>query len=312
VIKLIIISGPTASGKTAVAVKLSKLFPAEIISADSRQVYKFMDIGTNKAGKYDEISKTRIFDGIPQHLTDIIDPSETFSAGEFLKMALETAADITARKKMPLVVGGTGLYIKALTHGLAKLPERNEELRKKFSGLNFFELYEALKKIDPDSAEKNKKNPQRLLRALEVTTLTGSPISKLHNDTVKPDIEYMHFYLNWPREELYENIKLRSSAMISNGIFDETKRLLKLGFGEDSPGLKSIGYRNVLSLLRKEISSEEALSLLTRDTRRYAKRQETWFRKYETTTINIDNITFDPENIASKIHTKLHGFLSRS
>src|SRR5271157_1385950 len=166
--KNIVIVGPTASGKTAVAAALAKLLCGEIISADSRQVYKYLDIGTNKSGEWDKVRSARIFNGVAQYLADIVEPDEKFSAGDFAKLALKKIRQLRQKGKVPIIVGGTGLYIKALVDGLAPMPERNEEVRKNLQaklaekGLEY--LYEKLKKVDPESAERNRHNPQRLIR----------------------------------------------------------------------------------------------------------------------------------------------------
>jgi tRNA dimethylallyltransferase len=181
-----------------------------------------------------------------------------------------------------MVVGGTGLYIKALIDGLAELPDRNESFRRELNELMAEHgkeyLYERLKKIDPVSAETNRGNPQRLIRALEVYELTGVPISELHKNTKGSKEEFMQFAINTGREDLYKRIDARSAVMLDSGMIEETKKVLEMGFPEDSPGLQGLGYRDAVRYLKNEITKDELRSLLQAGNRRYAKRQLTWFR----------------------------------
>lgn len=279
----IFILGPTASGKTAVAKALAKLIDGEIISADSRQVYKYLDIGTNKEGAWESTKNARVTDGIVQHLTDIIEPDETYSAGRFLDSASKIITELQNRNKTPIITGGTGLYIKALVDGLAPLPDKDIALRQKLNdelnknGTDYF--YQRLEAVDPASAQKNKNNPQRLLRALEVYMLTGTPLSQLHANT-KPFLEkFVQFGLMWPRPELYNSIDSRSSVMLKSGMIEETKAVLDKGFSKYSPGIQSIGYSSIIEHLEGKITYETMEAELQRSTRNYAKRQMTWFNK---------------------------------
>jgi len=270
--KIIVIAGPTGSGKTALALKLAGKLNCEIISADSRQVYKYLDVGTNK-----EISAD-----VPQYLTDIIEPDETFSAGQFVKLAEQAIKKIRDSGKRPLIVGGTGLYIKALIDGLAELPDRDEPLRRELNELLSERgkeyLYEKLKELDPVSAEKNRGNPQRLIRALEVHELTGVPISELHKNTKGSAETFLQFAINTGKEELYKRLDKRSAAMLESGMIEETKKVLDMGFAEDSPGLQGLGYRDTVRYLKHELTLDELRELLRTGNRRYAKRQLTWFK----------------------------------
>jgi tRNA dimethylallyltransferase len=281
--KIIVIAGPTGSGKTALAVKLARKLNCEIISADSRQVYKYLDVGTNKEGVWSEELGARAAEGVPQYLTDIIEPGDTFSAGQFVKRAGEFIKKIRGSGKRPLIVGGTGLYIKALIDGIAELPDRNEPLRQELNALLSKHgkeyLYDKLKKFDPVSAEKNRGNPQRLIRSLEVHELTGVPITELHKNTRGSNEEFLQFAVNTGREELYKRIDARSAAMLDSGMIEETKKVLDMGFGEDSPGLQGLGYRDAVRYLKNEITLDELRALLQAGSRRYAKRQLTWFKK---------------------------------
>lgn len=301
----IILLGPTGSGKTEIAAELCKLSDGEIISADSRQVYKTLDIGTNKAGEWDNKLKVRVYKDIPQHLTDLISPDMTFSAGEFALLAEKAIENLIKQGITPIITGGTGLYIKALVDGLSDLPEADpeirEELTKELNSLGKEHLYKNLLAIDPVSAQKNKDNPQRLIRALEVFQITGKPISELQ--AIKPENkrEFLQFGLAWDREELYANLDKRSDIMLSSGMIEETKLMLK-NFGENAPALKGIGYGHIIKHLNKQLSYANMEMLFKRDMRRYAKRQMTWFRRDPRINwINLDKSTFNPPVIAKQI-----------
>lgn len=307
---VIVIAGPTGSGKTAVAAALARRLNGEIISADSRQVYTYLDVGTNKAGEWDPAAKLRYAGGIPQHLTDIIEPSGTFNAGEFARRAHGIIAGLQKEGKTPIVAGGTGLYVKALIDGLAPLPERDEKVRaalnKELERSGKEHLYERLKAVDPVSAEKNRGNPQRIVRALEVFELTGKPLSAWHGETKAPEGAFLQFGLAWERAELNAAIDRRSEDMLSSGMIDETKKVLSLGFPPDCPGLQSLGYRKMIEYLEGRVTREElALSLKT-DTRQYAKRQMTWFKRDgRIDWIPVRAATFDPERAADIIFAKI-------
>jgi tRNA dimethylallyltransferase len=273
---VLVISGPTASGKTQKAVELCKKYNGEIISCDSRQVYKYLDIGTNKEGIFLGYG-TREIDGILQHLTDIVDPDKTYSAEEFKTQADLKIKEIQSKGKVPVVVGGTGLYIRALLYGLDKMPKANKTLRDQLKKLSQDELYYKLSKLDAESAKKNRLNPQRLLRALEINIISGKTV-KEHIKPKKKRYNFKHFSIVLPVEELYTRINNRCKRMIENGMIDETKKILSLGFTKESPALNGIGYRHIIKYLYNQISKEEMLLEFSKDTRHYAKRQNTWFR----------------------------------
>ena len=312
--KNIVIVGPTASGKTLAAAALAKLVNGEIISADSRQVYKYLDIGTNKSGELNSEKSARIFKGVAQYLTDIAEPDEPFSAGDFAKLALEKIKQLKKEGKVPIVVGGTGLYIKALIDGLAPMPERNEEVRKKLQA-NLSEkgreyLYEKLKKVDPESAEKNRHNPQRLIRALEVYEVSGVPISRLQKQTVKPGEVFIQFGLDWPRDTIYRRIDRRAEEMLKSGMIEETKSILSKGVIETAEAFKGIGYRDVLDYLAGRIDRKDLGERLKQDTRRYAKRQLTWFRKDKRINwISLKEPAFSAEKTARSIFKVLDNLI---
>jgi tRNA dimethylallyltransferase len=298
----IIIAGPTGTGKTAVACALARLVDGEIISADSRQIYTGLDIGTNKAGTWDDTRRARITEGIPQYLTDIAAPSDHFSAGDFVCRALEAINALSARGKQPIVVGGTGLYIKALVDGLAPLPPRDAGLRKELAAAGPDALYRELKALDPEAAEKHRHNPQRLVRALEVCRLTGTPLTQLQHDT-QPALEHANLFgIHWERTDLYRLLNDRCTRMIESGMIEETKRALAAGYAPDSPGLQGIGYRDLIRYLRGEMTLDRAAERMRLDTRHYAKRQMTWFRGDDRIHwIPGDARSFDPDAVAREI-----------
>lgn len=279
-----IIAGATGTGKTAAGAALCALIGGEIISADSRQVYRYLDIGANKSGSWDPGRAVRVFNDIPQHLTDLIDPSEHFSAGAFVEQATRACAEIIARGNRPVIVGGTGLYIKAFTDGLAPLPPADPLLRAELTDLSHTHgpayLYEQLRTVDPTAAEKHRDNPQRLLRALEVYRLTGRPVSQLQAATTPPTAyDFIHCSIEWPREELYAILDTRTKDMFAAGLMDETRAVLNRGFTAADPGFEGIGYRDAVRCINGAISLSEAITRTQQLTRNYAKRQVTWFRK---------------------------------
>ncbi|GHT46322.1 tRNA dimethylallyltransferase [Endomicrobiia bacterium] len=273
---IIIISGPTASGKTKKAVEFCKEKNGDIISCDSRQVYKYLDIGANKEGAFIQ-DGLREIDGIFQHLTDIISPDQTYSAAEFVHDADLKILEIVNKGKIPIVTSGAGLYIKALLYGLDDMPKANEPLRRELSAKTQEELYNRLLKLDPEAAEKNKQNPQRLLRALEVNILSGRTL-KEHFKPKSPRYSFKHYSISVKNEVLHKRINERCKQMIDTGMVEETQKVLNMGFDKNCPALSGIGYRYVVQYLDKKISKNDMILKFSRDTRHYAKRQNTWFR----------------------------------
>ncbi|MDR1195609.1 MAG: tRNA (adenosine(37)-N6)-dimethylallyltransferase MiaA [Endomicrobium sp.] len=275
--KIIVISGATASGKTSAAVDMCKKENGEIVSCDSRQVYKYLDVGANKEGVLLE-NGLREISGIVQHITDLIEPSETYSAAEFVRDADAAIEKIAKKGKTPIVAGGTGFYIKALLYGLNEMPAADENLRKELKLKTAQEQYDALLKLDPQSAQKNEKNPQRLLRALEVNILSGKTMSE-HFKPTSPRYDFKHYCISVENKILYERINKRCENMFLKGMIEETQKVLQMGFEKNCPALSAIGYRHIVRYLDGEISKNEALEKFSRDTRHYAKRQNTWFRR---------------------------------
>lgn len=272
--KVIAIVGATASGKSAYAVELAKKVDAEIISADSRLVYKGMNIGTAKP-TIEEMQ------GIPHHMIDIVEPEFNYSAGLYAKQAKECIKDIISRGKTPIVAGGTGLYFRILLENY-NLPdvEPDYKLREELSKLSYEDLYSILYDLDKSALEGLEKNDKKkLIRYIEIVKLTGLPLSQARG--VKDnEFEVEWIGLNFPREELYDRINKRVDLMIELGLVDETKQLLEK-HGRVPNITDTIGYREMIAYLDGEMSLDDAKNKLKQNTRNYAKRQLTWFRKNE-------------------------------
>ena len=305
----IIISGPTAVGKTAVAVELCKKINGSIISADSRQVYKYLDTGTNKEGILK--GNIRQIEGINQYLTDIITPEQKYTAKSFEIDAQKSEDIILKENKVPVVVGGTGLYIKAFLYGLDDLPDANEEIRKEIEnivnekGLDY--VYNSLKEVDFVSAEKNKGNTQRIIRAYEIYKITGKTMTQLLQESKKQEKRklFKHFVLLKDRENLYKRINVRCKEMIDSGMLEETKKVLDMGYKQDCYGLTGVGYKHIIKYFNDKISKSELIDSFSQDTRQYAKRQITWFTKQpDIKIINIDE-SMNINDILNKIFALL-------
>ncbi len=274
-----IVLGPTCVGKSSTAIKLAGEIGGEIINCDSMQVYKGFDLGTDKT----PLEKR---EGIPHHLLDVASPSIQFTAADFCRLALEAAASIINRNKVPFIVGGTGLYLKALLDGLFPEGKRSPALRRKLEreaeerGLE--SLRERLMIVDPVYCKKIGKNDRaRIIRALEVFDSTQKPLSShfLNTRSFVEDFNIIKIGLKLERNELYRRIEERVDKMFTRGIVQEVQNLLGSGVQENSPPFRALGYKHVLRVLKREITLEEAMALTKRDTRHYAKRQMTWFRK---------------------------------
>lgn len=272
--RVIAVVGATASGKTSYAIELSKKINGEIISADSRLVYKGMDIGTAKP-TIDEMQE------IPHYMIDVVEPEYNYSVGLYVKEAKKHITDIISRGKVPIVVGGTGLYFRVLLENY-DLPDvkPDYELRKELSSYSYEELLEMLTKLDEKAANSVEKNDKKkLIRYIEIIKLAGKPLDLVRGVKEKEfNVEWVG--LNFPREILYDRINKRVDLMIEQGLIDETKKLLQK-HGRISNITDTIGYREVLSYLDGELSLDEAKDKLKQNTRNYAKRQLTWFRKNE-------------------------------
>ncbi len=278
-----VILGPTASGKTELSLRLAEVYDCEIISADSRQIYRYMDIGTSKPDK-------SILESIPHHFIDILNPDENYSAGKFEHYGRIAIEAIRSRNHIPIVVGGTGLYIKALCEGLFNFsdPEQNQDIRKKLeSELNEIgrdAFYEKLRAIDPITAAKySDKNPRRIMRALEFYENTGIPLSEAQNENNTQGIQYdcLYFGISMERDNLYERINKRCEIMWGHGLIEETSKLLAMGYSKDLNSMNTIGYKEAIQYLEGKLRYDEGLELFKKNTRHFAKRQLTWFRKNE-------------------------------
>ena len=278
-IPVLVICGPTASGKTRIALELAAALPIEIISADSRQIYRGMDIGTAKA-KPEE----RAF--VPHHLIDVVAPDEPFSVADFMRLGREAITEIHQRGKLAVVVGGTGLYIDALTSGLVAAPGEDPRLRQELLELEAAQgegtLHQRLQLVDPAAAARLKPRDQpRIIRALEVFALTGETLSALQARHAFSDGPYqvISVGLEVERSLLYRRIDERAAMMFASGLLEETQSLLDLGFSRELKALRTIGYREAISCLCGEIPLATAIDRTQQESRRYAKRQMTWFRK---------------------------------
>ena len=274
--EIVVIVGPTCSGKTFLSLTLAELVDGEIISADSRQMYKLLDIGTAKPST-DQLKKVK------HHFVDELDPDADFNASKFAENAKDIFAALIEQHKIPIVVGGSGLYIKALIDGITESADTNTELRqelleqrKKF-GDDF--LYAELKKVDKISADKMlPQNWKRVMRALEVFRLTGEPIWHHHSLNKRNSrFQYRQIGLLWDRKILYCNIETRVDEMINSGLVEEVKLILKSGYDKSINSLNTVGYKEIIQYLDNIVSLDRAIELIKRNTRRYAKRQMTWF-----------------------------------
>jgi tRNA dimethylallyltransferase len=281
--KAILLMGPTATGKTDFAISLCKRFPCDVISVDSALVYRGMDIGTAKPDK-------AILERTPHRLIDILDPEQSYSAGEFVSDAYRELDDILAHGRIPLLVGGTMMYFRALTRGIAQLPGADEETRRAIDDeaeqRGWPVLHAELERVDPDAAARIKPNDrQRIQRALEVYRVSGKPLSAWQRDSApaRDDIEYLKIGLNIePRSLLHERCARRLDAMIAQGFIDEVGALRERpGLKPDRPSMRSIGYRQFWKHLDGEYDLAEARNRALYATRQLAKRQVTWLRSEE-------------------------------
>ncbi|WP_034452150.1 tRNA (adenosine(37)-N6)-dimethylallyltransferase MiaA [Butyrivibrio sp. AE2032] len=291
--KLIVLTGPTAVGKSKLSIALAKTIGGEIISADSMQVYKYMNIGTDK------ISPEKM-DGVPHHLIDFLEPSEDFNVFEFQKLVKESIEDIASRGHVPIIVGGTGFYIQAVLYDI-DFTETDEddsyrkELERRALTVGVHVLHEELRAVDPESAEAiHENNSKRVIRALEYYKKTGRPISQ-HNKEQRErtsPYDFKYFVLTDDREVLYSRIDKRVDLMIEEGLEAEVKELSKLGIPRTATSMQGLGYREMFGYLDGEYDLDRAIYLIKRNTRHFAKRQLTWFKREEDV-IWIDKRDFD-------------------
>ena len=268
------IVGPTCAGKTGVSIELARELGTEIISADSMQIYRDMDIGTEKPTQ-EQLA------AVPHHMIDVVEPAEDFSAGEYLRTVSPIIKRLHDEGRVPVMAGGTGLYVRALTEGIFDGPDADWDLRAKLMEDSPEALYKKLAELDPETArEQDPSNVRRLVRALEVCINSGKKMSQLREESTKPlPYEFIKVGLYRDREELYPMIEERVDEMMERGLLEEVRGLARRGLSRTA--LQAIGYKELIAHLKGEYKLEEAVELIKRNTRRFAKRQYTWFRREE-------------------------------
>ena len=288
--KVIVICGPTASGKTALSIELAKKINGEIVSCDSMQIYKEMNIGTAKPTKEE-------MQGIKHYMIDIISPDERYSVADYKKQAKEAIKEILSKGKVPIVVGGTGLYVDSLIYEIdypeIELDEKyREELEQEVEERGLEALYEKAKEIDEEAIKKISSNDKkRILRILEIYHATGKNKTEQEKESRKTPVEfdYKVFALNMDREKLYERINKRVDLMIENGLIEEVENIYKK-YNKFPTAMQGLGYKEVVQYLEKRLTKEEMIEKIKQETRKFAKRQLTWFRKNkETIWLNADD-----------------------
>ena len=297
-VPLVVILGPTASGKSALAVRVAQQFAGEVLACDSTQVYRGFDIGTAKPTPAER-------GGIPHHLMDLAEPTELFTAGEYRRRALGVLGDLRRRGRLPVITAGTGLYLRALLEGLAEAPERSEELRARLAATaarrGHAHLHRLLRRLDPRSAARISPNDsQKLIRALEICLIAGRTLSEVHHAGREPLKGYrpIKIGLHPPRERLHERIVQRVHEMLGRGWLAEVAALMERGTPASAKAFEFIGYRELRGHLQGQKPLEEAVQAITLATRQYAKRQMTWFRK-EPGVAWLSRFGDDPEVVAA-------------
>lgn len=309
---LIVIAGPTGVGKTDLSICVADKIEGEIISADSRQIYRYMDIGTAKVEK-------EYRDKIKHHMIDIVDPNEEFSVSDFKKITMEIIDDINKKGKIPLLVGGTGLYINSIVYEIDFTNvASNKTIREHYESILLEKgkqfLYELLMEKDYDTATKlNINDTKRIIRALEVYDVTKIPMSKQNKDFRKPSSKYnlIMYLLYMDRSKLYDRINARVDKMLKDGLIDEVETLLKLEYEKSLNSMQGIGYKEIVDYLENRISLDEAVELIKKRSRNYAKRQLTWFKRDERYKwINIDEFS-DVESLCVWIYSDIKKKLTK-
>lgn len=281
-IPLIVVAGPTASGKTGLAIEIAKYVGGEIVSADSMQIYKYMDIGSAKPTKEEQAQAVH-------HLIDFVEPNEEFSVADYTEKAHKVIADINSRGKIAVMVGGTGLYINSVVNDVTFGEmdtdyELREELHKLAAEKGSEYLLEMLAEFDEVSAKRlHKNNLRRIIRAIEFYKATGKPISEHQEETKRTESRYnpLMLLIDWNREALYDRINRRVDMMLEEGLLEEVKHLMDMGYTQELNSMKGIGYKEVMDYFDGKMSLEDTTELIKQSSRRYAKRQLTWFRRDE-------------------------------
>ena len=302
---ILTITGPTGSGKTSLALKLAEKFPLEIISADSRQIYRLMNIGTAKPSEEELFS-------LVHHLIDIRNPDEKFDAGQFVNEVTRLVPQIVKRGKIPVIAGGTGMYIWALEQGLFEAGQIPSRIREKFRKLKHENnlLHQMLRAVDPEMAELLHPNDlQRISRALEIFEFTGKPMSVWKKNHTQKQFPYALeiFILNPSREKLYNKINDRVESMMDAGLIDEVRQLVTMGYSLENNSLRSVGYQEVIPYLEGETDLETMINEIKKNSRRYAKRQLTWLRKQSATWLDVNS----PQDLADAIF-QIESFLKKN
>jgi tRNA dimethylallyltransferase len=301
--RIIVLSGPTASGKTGLALGLARAFPMEIVNADSMQVYRRLDIGTAKATRAER-------EGIPHHLVDVADPDEPYNAGRYVEEAETAIAAIVSRGKIPLIVGGTGMYLRALLRGLDPMPSDpavRSALDRRWEEEGGAALHAELARIDPETASRvHPADRHRVVRALEIAAVGGVPAGKARSAWTSTRKRHASLFLAlWPdRGELYRRIDARTEEMFRAGLVDEVRGLLRRGYGRDLKPMRGLGYRQAVSHLLDGVPLPQAVESTKRDTRRYAKRQLTWL------STEPELVRLDPGNAPAAAGERVNMFLS--
>ncbi len=305
-VSLVAIAGPTGSGKSELALQLARRFDGEVVNCDSIQIYRFFNIGTAKLAAKDR-------QGIPHHLIDIANPDEIFTAGDFARVGRPVLHDIASRGRIPIVTGGTGFYLRALIDGLAPGPQRDESLRAVFQARETKRpgcVYRLLRKMDPPTAARIHPNDlPKVIRALEIcfsARRSATEVFAAGRDALQ-GFRVLKIGLFPNREKLYQRLESRMEAMFAGGLIEESASILARGYAPDCKPFESIGYKQALQTLRGELSPKDALFYATRETRRYAKRQMTWFRQEPGLEV-ISGFGDDPD-IAAKVEERVHNWL---
>ena len=298
-LSVVVILGPTASGKTGLAIQAAQALHGEIVSADSRQIYRYMDIGTAKPTPDERAA-------VPHHLIDVVAPDKTFTLAEYQRAAYQAISLIHVRGELALLVGGTGQYISAVIEGwgipeVAPNPPRRVELEAFAAEHGAPALHARLEKVDPDAAARiDYRNVRRVVRALEVYMETGTPISALQRKS-PPPYRILQIGLTWPREQLYERVDARIDQMIAAGLVDEVRALLEAGYTWDCPAMSGLGYAQWQPVLAGEAAHEDAVTAIRRDTRAYVRRQYTWFKGHGSGIKWLDAARITPAEVIAAV-----------
>lgn len=303
--RVLVIVGPTAVGKTALAIRLGQRLGGEVISADSRQIYRHMDIGTAKATAEEQAA-------LPHHLLDIVDPDAELTLAHYQRLAFVAIEDVWARSKLPMLVGGTGLYVQAVTEGWT-VPEvppdkaLRERLLAEAHSLGPEAFHLKLAAVDPIAAQRiDPRNIRRVIRALEVYQRTGRPISELQRK-VPPPYDFLVIGLTMPREALYQRVDARIECMMAQGLEAEVRWLVARGYAYDLPAMSGLGYQQIGQHLRGEITPQEAVALIKHHTRRFVRQQYNWFRPADPVIHWFDTTALDEAALRDLLHTFLKG-----